>query len=60
MDTAKAANLYSTYPNDFMAYVLHQLVKELGSGTSKTSYAIPTTTGTGSETTGGAIFDQKK
>ena len=58
IDTAKAANLYATYPDDFFAYIN----APIGQGKSvpgpvKPLFAIPTTAGTGSETTGVAIMD---
>jgi alcohol dehydrogenase class IV len=58
IDTAKAANLYSTYPADFDAYVNAPIGRATPiPGPLRPHIACPTTSGTGAEVTGIAIFD---
>jgi alcohol dehydrogenase class IV len=58
IDTCKAANLYATYPADFLAYVNVPIGEGRAvPGALRPHIACPTTSGTGSECTGITVFD---
>ncbi len=58
IDTCKAANLYATHPAELLAYVNAPIGEGRAvPGPLRPHVACPTTSGTGSEVTGIAIFD---
>lgn len=58
IDTCKAANLYATHPAEFLTYVNAPVgAGQPPPGPLRPHIACPTTSGTGAEVTGIAIFD---
>ncbi len=58
IDTTKAANLYTTHPADLLTYVNAPIGEGAAvPGPLRPHIACPTTSGTGSECTGIAVFD---